>query len=1130
MSMTRKWRKTLLVLCASALLMPVWPGTRTSEAASAGVADGYAVESIAPAGQYEFGSLLDVSTDGEGYVYAADYQINGVHKLTGDGTIVSKWEGDGSFTPYVVEASVTGSVYASDGYSIKLLDMNDGQSVLATIGAGQFGYITDIEIDSATGSIYATDSDQHKLWVVEPNGTINAVSEYENADSQMVSFNEPEGVALDGAGNIYVLEAGSRILKLNPVGQLIEAYKDTRYNSISAIDVSAGGTIYATDNVQDVVLKWESLDTVLKVGGEGNKDLQFNDPSGIAVDDEGNVFVGESSNYRVQKLDANLEHLATWGSTGGESGQFFIPQGITVDPNGNVYVADRGNNRVQKFDGQFIFIEERGFPGFSPHGMATDGAGNVYIATEDGELYKYDPANGTTVLVNNDFIELSGVSIDAEGNVYAADTTGHKVAKFPPDYVPEGDDGESDSEYVTWSGELDEASLYFRPQGIAVDSERNVVYVSDSTHIQTFTTDGTQIETTWGEPGNGEFTYISGIALDPAGNLYVADSGANKIKKLSATNGALLASWGARGSDPGQTDDIGGIAIDRDGNVYITDVWNHRVQKFAYSLNQLGGLAVTGGTLGETFDPKIGTYTVSVAGNVPEITLTPTELHPNATTIEVDGQAVDSGGASQAIAVAAGATKNVDVVVTASDGQKKTYTLAVTRGADTTPPPSTVVPNPPDESRPINVVTDEFDNTVSLNVTRKRSADGKKTDVVSLDERGIETFARHAAAAGRKTARIVIDDLPRDPADSVVVNLSRRAVNALDDYDIGLEIQTGDTMISLSPETLALLKSQDKDIVVQIVPIRSTQAAQQTADRVLNAPEVKEASPNGNAEVVGTSVDIETNYAGPTTKVVFPLTNVKLPTDPIALQQFLSSLGVYVEHSDGEKELQRGTVVYDAKGKPIGYEIAVSKFSAFTLVNLHDAVAHASYITGSPDGLFHPERTITRAELATLLARTIGTSAKSNAAGFSDVPAGYWATDAIAFAKGAGLMNGDTNGRFRPQAAVTRAEMATIIANWKKPQPAQADTGVFADAQGHWAAASIAAVREAGWMQGYENGTFAPDKPLTRAESVRILNRLLERPAHEANAERQPTWTDVPASHWAYADIESASNTVVGRP
>jgi len=116
-------------------------------------------------------------------------------------------------------------------------------------------------------------------------------------------------------------------------------------------------------------------------------------------------------------------------------------------------------------------------------------------------------------------------------------------------------------------------------------------------------------------------------------------------------------------------------------------------------------------------------------------------------------------------------------------------------------------------------------------------------------------------------------------------------------------------------------------------------------------------------------------------------------------------------------------------------------------------------------------------------------------------------------------MSGYPDGTFRPENHLTRAEMAAIISRLKalSGQPAND----FRDAQAHWAAAVIAQVFSAGYMFGYPDGTFRPDQPITRAEAVGVINRVLERgPLHWMS---QSSWRDVPMDHWAFHEIEEAS-------
>lgn len=120
-------------------------------------------------------------------------------------------------------------------------------------------------------------------------------------------------------------------------------------------------------------------------------------------------------------------------------------------------------------------------------------------------------------------------------------------------------------------------------------------------------------------------------------------------------------------------------------------------------------------------------------------------------------------------------------------------------------------------------------------------------------------------------------------------------------------------------------------------------------------------------------------------------------------------------------------------------------------------------------------------------------------------------------------MDGKGQGQFKPESPITRAEMAVIAARYKQLQlPTQKDSAnAFTDIVGHWAIKEIAAVKEAEIVGGFPDQTFRPNEPLTRAQAVKILNRMLERgPLYGVST---PTFADVPTTHWAYNEIEEAS-------
>ncbi len=413
--------------------------------------------------------------------------------------------------------------------------------------------------------------------------------------------------------------------------------------------------------------------------------------------------------------------------------------------------------------------------------------------------------------------------------------------------------------------------------------------------------------------------------------------------------------------------------------------------------------------------------------------------------------------------------------------------------------------------------------TVQLEITRTRSASGAKVDEVLLDQKKTKDILKKAAESNQHVVRIIIDDYPKDPADEVMVRVAKNALALLKDQEVSLEIKTGDVTITIPRETLAALP--DSELYFRVVPLKATSDSQAVANRVLHADEVVQAAGGQDVQVVGVPKQIETNYSNHTTRVMFPIDAAALPTDPAALRAFLSSLAVYVEHTDGEKALKTGSIRYDEAGKPQGIEIELDKFSTFTVLSLkgkQEHVSHKPYMKGYPNGTFQPNHTMTRAEIASVLATLLqaeGTQAAAAEMSFADVAASHWAVQAIRQVSGAGLMNGDANGSFHPDAKVTRAEMATIIVKWKQLAASQ-KAGVFTDTNGHWAEASIATVAAQGYMKGYTDGAFRPNQGLTRAEAVTLLNRLVGR---GPLAGMSQIYSDVAPNHWAFAEIAEAT-------
>jgi DNA-binding beta-propeller fold protein YncE len=286
-----------------------------------------------------------------------------------------------------------------------LLVMKIGQ---AGVDDGEFSSPTGLALD-AEGNLYVADTDNHSIQKFDKDGKFFGRWGSEPG-AQEGQFYYPRGLATGKDGEVYISDSGNnRVQKLDAEGNPMHA--------------------------------WGKFGFAWRGAGMGKFDV----PWGIATDKDGNLYVSDTSNARIQKFQADGTPLMKWGRDGSFDGAFFFPRGIAVDLVGNVFVADEGNHRIQKFDTRGSFLTKWGKEGSgpgqfkTPWGVACDALGNVYVVDQGNHRIQKFDGNGTYMCAwgNRGVTEgqlnfPSGIAVDKGGNVYVVDSGNNRVLKYAP--------------------------------------------------------------------------------------------------------------------------------------------------------------------------------------------------------------------------------------------------------------------------------------------------------------------------------------------------------------------------------------------------------------------------------------------------------------------------------------------------------------------------------------------------------------------------------------------------------------------------------------------------------------------------------------------------------------------------
>lgn len=573
-----------------------------------------------------------IAPDSAGNLYIVDSMASVVRKVDASTGIISRvagkyhlWTYNGDEIPatdallripHDVAVDSGNNFYIADSgnHRIRKIDISTG--IITTVaGTGIGGYNEDgISATSANlnyptgikfddeGNLYIADKDNHRVRKVDAvTGKISTVAGtgtagYSGDGSSAVEaeLDIPWEVDLDASGNVYIVDRNNHcIRKVDSATGIISTFAGT------------GTAGYNGDGIE-------------------SSTAYLSDPRGVAIGDSGDCFIVDKGNYRIRRVDAGTGLISTFAGTGsltynGEGmlatiAQLALPQGVAVDISGNVYVGDTGNSRVRKVDAATGIISNVNDAAWEkPAAVLFDGADNLYVADSgahrvlrvDGETgliavvagtgtpgYSGDGMDATTA----ELTMPSGLAFDAEGNLYIADTGNSiirkvdaisglisRVAGFPIPYV-------FDVELYNGDG-IDALTAHLSfPMGIALDEAGNLYIADRNNHrlrkvdavsglISTVVGTGTK-----GYNGDGmdavlaQLNYPSGIVIDDAGNLHIADSGNKRIRVVNAETGLISTIAGGGGYNQDGIDATAAvlscptsIALIGTGDFYIAD-------------------------------------------------------------------------------------------------------------------------------------------------------------------------------------------------------------------------------------------------------------------------------------------------------------------------------------------------------------------------------------------------------------------------------------------------------------------------------------------------------------------------------------------------------------------------------
>lgn len=537
-----------------------------------------------------------VALDAADNVYISDYFNHTIRKISPAGVVKTlagspgtpgHADGQGSAAvlsyPRGMTVDGSGNVYVVDGTLQNNIRKISPAGEVTTVASG----ITadDVAVDTS-GNLFVANGGRKRIDKITPDGVLTTFAGsgmigIDDGTGTAAKFNNPNGICIDSSGNLYVTDYSSHTIRKVTPSQVVTTVAGTpvsfgsndgstttaKFYYPQGLAVGGAGEIYVADSYNNAIRKISngSVTTLAGLANQGSADgignvSQFSQPSGEAIDLDGNLYVADANNHTIRQIspDGVVTTIAGLAGNPGSSdgyksaARFNYPSGVAVDAAGNVFVADASNCTIRKI---------------TPSGFVTTIAGMAQQAgTADGS------GSGAR------FWSPRSLAVDSSGNIFVADTYSHTIRKITRSgnvttFAGTADPGAPGS-LVDGKGAGARFSYVY---GIAID-RAGVLWVADSGNgaIRKITPDA-NVSTFAGLSNTA-------LALDNAGNIYVADYYNSAIRKINPAG--VITTLGGAGQ-PGYRDGTGsdalfnfplGIAVDEQGKVYVADTGNHAIR------------------------------------------------------------------------------------------------------------------------------------------------------------------------------------------------------------------------------------------------------------------------------------------------------------------------------------------------------------------------------------------------------------------------------------------------------------------------------------------------------------------------------------------------------------------------